>query len=178
MSSSTCFLKRAFRRSVIWAFPIVLIGLVSSGCSKNEPDASGSSTIFFQRPAQADTADTRRAYDHWKTTLVTRVGANGFRRVVRPDTPDGLANSTVSEGISYGMILAVYFDDQPLFDDLFQYSQHWADDTGLMAWYVDPTGSEACMGADDWSAATDSDIPRPRKLGSGGQSPTSPRPSP
>ncbi len=108
-------------------------------------------------PAQADPADARKAYDHWKKTLVTRDGANGFRRVVRPDTPDGIANSTVSEGIAYGMILAVYFDDQPLFDDLFKYSQHWADDTGLMAWYINPQGTEACPGADNWSAASDSD---------------------
>ena len=112
---------------------------------------------FCQAVAGAKNEDAQRAYDVWKETLVTRDGANGFRRVVRPDTPDGRANSTVSEGISYAMILAVYFDDQSLFDDAFQYSQHWADETGLMQWYIDPTGTEACPGRDDCGAASDAD---------------------
>ncbi|VGO19211.1 glycosyl hydrolase family 8 [Pontiella sulfatireligans] len=110
-----------------------------------------------QLPKQADPADARHAYAHWKTTLVTGDGANGFRRVVRLDTPDGIANSTVSEGIAYGMILSVYFDDQELFDDLFRYSLHWVDSTGLMAWYINPEGTKACPGADSPTAATDSD---------------------
>lgn len=109
-------------------------------------------------PPNADPADARRAYEVWKETLVTREGANGYRRVVRPDTPDGLANSTVSEGIAYGMILAVYFDDQALFDDLYRYSLHWPsrNGSGLMDWYIDPTGTQACPGRDSCGAATDS----------------------
>jgi endo-1,4-beta-D-glucanase Y len=112
---------------------------------------------YCQAVAGAKNEDAQRAYQVWKETLVTRDGANGFRRVVRPDTPDGRPNSTVSEGISYAMILAVYFNDQSLFDDTFRYSQHWADDTGLMRWYIDPTGTEACPGRDDCGAATDAD---------------------
>lgn len=105
----------------------------------------------------SDPADARKAYELWKKTLVMREGANGFRRVVRPDTPDGVVNSTVSEGISYGMILAVYFNDQPLFDDLFRYSQRWANERGLMHWYINPAGTEACPGRKDCGAASDAD---------------------
>lgn len=107
-----------------------------------------------------DEAELDAAYRVWKDDIITADGAGGFRRARRPDTPDGLPNSTVSEGIAYGMLLAVLMDDQPLFDDLWQYSQLWIDDHGLMMWYVDPTGTEACPGLDpalNCGAATDSD---------------------
>jgi endo-1,4-beta-D-glucanase Y len=157
MSSFCNASKPAWLRTVFWVSGSILIAVLSSGCCCQSSQEEGKDEVMFHKPGQADPADARKAYDHWKKTLVTRDGANGFRRVVRPDTPDGIANSTVSEGIAYGMILAVYFDDQPLFDDLFKYSQHWADDTGLMAWYINPQGTEACPGADNWSAASDSD---------------------
>jgi endo-1,4-beta-D-glucanase Y len=107
-----------------------------------------------------DPADLDAAFQAWKDDLVTAEGAGGFRRVRRPDTPDGLADSTVSEGIAYGMLIAVYMDDQALFDDLWQYEQAWVDDLGLMRWYVDPTGTKACPDdppGQSCGAATDSD---------------------
>ncbi len=108
----------------------------------------------------ADDALLQAAFDVWKEELVTTNGAGGFRRVVRPDTPDGIPNSTVSEGIAYGMLIAVGMDDQALFDDLWQYSQLWVDQHGLMKWYIDPTGTEACPDrdpAETCGASTDSD---------------------
>ncbi|MGH1346420.1 MAG: glycosyl hydrolase family 8 [Nannocystales bacterium] len=108
----------------------------------------------------ADDNLLQAAFDVWKSELVTEEGAGGFRRVVRPDTPDGVPNSTVSEGIAYGMLIAVAMDDQPLFDDLWQYAQLWVDQHGLMQWYIDPTGTEACPGRDPaevCGASTDSD---------------------
>lgn len=114
---------------------------------------------FCSTPSAANSTDAQNTYDYWKKTLITRDGANGFRRVVRPDTPDGVANSTVSEGIAYGMLLTVYYNDQSLFDDLFQYSQHWADQYGLMQWYIDPKGEAACPGrpGSGCGGATDAD---------------------
>ena len=67
-------------------------------------------------PRQADAEDARRAFLRVREEIVTADGARGFLRTRRPDTPDGVPNSTVSEGIAYGMIIAVMFDDQPLFD--------------------------------------------------------------
>jgi endo-1,4-beta-D-glucanase Y len=142
----------------------VLLLLTALGCHHdaepiNEPPSAetlGPCTLA----SVADPADIDRAYQAWKDDLVTAEGAGGFRRVRRPDTPDGIVDSTVSEGIAYGMLIAVYLDDQPLFDDLWQYAQLWVDHHGLMKWYVDPTGTTACPGEDPaltCGAATDSD---------------------
>jgi endo-1,4-beta-D-glucanase Y len=112
---------------------------------------------YCQLPSNADSAEARVTYQSWKDTLVTADGANGFRRVRRPDTPDGEVNSTVSEGIAYGMILAALYDDQPLFDDLYRYSVYWARDNGLMDWYINAAGTQSCPGESSCGAATDSD---------------------
>lgn len=104
-------------------------------------------------PAQADAEDARRAFLRFREDIVTADGARGFLRTRRPDTPDGVPNSTVSEGIAYGMIIAVAFDDQPLFDAFWQYACCFLNDNGLMSWYIAPDGSEA-LGR---GGATDSD---------------------
>ncbi|HEY4158285.1 MAG TPA: glycosyl hydrolase family 8 [Polyangiaceae bacterium] len=104
-------------------------------------------------PAQADAADARRAVQAWRDEIITADGARGFLRARRPDTPDGVANSTVSEGIAYGMIIAVMIDDQPLFDGLYQYALAFANERGLMNWYIAPDG-QAPLGV---GGATDSD---------------------
>ena len=87
--------------------------------------------------------DVQAAYTQWKNDTVTSDGAGGFRRVKRPNEPGSLsANSTVSEGIGYGMLLAVYMDDQSLFDDLWKYEQaHLDTQTYLMNWYINADGS-------------------------------------
>jgi hypothetical protein len=58
-------------------------------------------------------------YDSWKSTYVTTNGAKGFRRVQRDA---GTNFDTVSEGIGYGMWIAVYMDDKALIDDLYRYA--------------------------------------------------------
>lgn len=149
-----------------------LAGLACVGCApSDDPSAGGSDETATAGddaprlgacflPTNIDEADLEAAYQIWKDDLVTTEGAGGFRRVRRPDTPDGPPNSTVSEGIAYGMLMAVYMDDQPLFDDLWQYSQLWVNHHGLMMWEIDPTGTEACPRLDpelNCGASTDSD---------------------
>jgi endo-1,4-beta-D-glucanase Y len=86
--------------------------------------------------------DVQAAYAQWKNDTVTSDGAKGFRRVKRPNEPGLEKDSTVSEGIAYGMLIAVYMDDQSLFDDLWQYEQQFLDGkTGLMNWYIKADGS-------------------------------------
>jgi endo-1,4-beta-D-glucanase Y len=65
------------------------------------------------------------AYMQWKGDTVTASGAGAFRRVQRlpSDSVPPALGSTVSEGIAYGMLIAVYMNDQPLFDDLWKYEQ-------------------------------------------------------
>ncbi|HEX7508598.1 MAG TPA: glycosyl hydrolase family 8, partial [Polyangia bacterium] len=70
------------------------------------------------------------AYNQWKATFV-KSGA-----VVRPEN----ANDTVSEGIAYGMLIAVNMNDQTLFDSLYSYwNAHIAVGT-LMTWCVPGSG--------------------------------------
>ena len=52
------------------------------------------------------------AYDNWKKRFV--VADSGGFKVIRPEN----GNDTVSEGIAYGMLIAVYLDDKALFDGL------------------------------------------------------------
>jgi endo-1,4-beta-D-glucanase Y len=92
-------------------------------------------------PTHANADDVRLAYERFKREIVTTDGAGGFARTRRPDTPDGHPNSTVSEGIAYGMVISVMLDDQPLFDAFWQYAKRWFNDNGLMHWYIAPDGS-------------------------------------
>jgi endo-1,4-beta-D-glucanase Y len=102
-------------------------------------------------------ADVVAAYNQWKNDTVTTNGANGFRRVQRTSS-DGVsmstpANSTVSEGIGYGMLIAVYMNDQSLFDDLWKYEQGFLDKYGLMDWAISSDGKTRT----GTGAATDAD---------------------
>lgn len=120
----------------------------SAGGSGGDDDAKG----FCSLPKNRDPKATALAYQHWKETLLTSEGAGGFLRVRRPNSKGAVINSTVSEGIAYGMLIAVYMDDQPTFDALFQYSQLHLDANGLMHWYIGPDGEVLGSGG-----ATDSD---------------------
>jgi Glycosyl hydrolases family 8 len=104
-------------------------------------------------PTGATTADAKAAYDKWNADLVVSDGARGFLRVRRPNSSGAEVNSTVSEGIGYGMLLSVYANDQDTFDKLWQYEQQFPDNHGLMNWYINAAGTTA-LGT---GAATDGD---------------------
>jgi endo-1,4-beta-D-glucanase Y len=106
-------------------------------------------------PSAYDNGDVAAAYRQWKTDTVTSSGAGGFLRVQRPNDPGLLPGSTVSEGIGYGMLIAVYMGDQALFDGLWKYEQLWVDQNGLMNWYVLADGSG--LGPNGSGGATDAD---------------------
>jgi endo-1,4-beta-D-glucanase Y len=94
-------------------------------------------------PTGAKTADAQAAYAKWKADLVVSDGARGFLRVRRPNSSGAQVNSTVSEGIGYGMLLSVYANDQDTFDKLWQYEQQFTDNHGLMNWYISADGTTA-----------------------------------
>lgn len=98
-------------------------------------------------------SDVVTAYQRWKTDTVTSAGAGNHQRVQRPKDSGLEVNSTVSEGIGYGLILAVYMNDQPLFDELWKYEQLWLGQNGLMDWYISGNGTDR-LGT---GAATDAD---------------------
>jgi len=97
-------------------------------------------------PAGAKFADVEAAYQKWKTDLLTAEGAGGFLRVRRPNSGTQV-NSSNSEGIAYGMEIAVYMDDQATFDKLWQYEQIHRGANGLMEWEIGPSGSTIGGGA-------------------------------
>jgi len=106
-------------------------------------------SAYCSYPTMADPEHARTAYQRWKDELVTADGAGGYLRVRRPGTEN---DTTVSEGIAYGMIFAVVMDDQPLFDALWKYSQQYVNERGLMHWQIDAGGTVIGHGA-----ATDAD---------------------
>jgi endo-1,4-beta-D-glucanase Y len=88
------------------------------------------------------------AYNYFKTQFV--VTANPGLRVTRP-TNNG---DTVSEGIAYGMLAAVYMNDKPVFDGLYSFAKSHFDSYGLMNWRLNADGSVA---SDGMGSATDAD---------------------
>lgn len=116
-------------------------------------------------PAYAN-SDVQNEYNSWYAEQVTTTGAGPagasgvvggvtvYQRVQRNGDPTLVADSTVSEGIGYGMMIAVYMNNQSLFDNLWNYEQLHLDANGLMNWYIDPGGSTDANGG---GAATDAD---------------------
>ena len=92
-------------------------------------------------PAGANVADARAAYAKWKTDLVTSDGAGGFLRVRRPNSSGAEVNSTISEGIAYGMLLAVYARRPADVRQALAVRAEVARRNGLMNWYINAAGS-------------------------------------
>ncbi len=136
------------RRHAVWG---ALCWLAVACGSTPQDDAADRIGEYCIRPGGIDDAEASAAYDLWRQTTVTADGAGGFLRIRKPDSGT-VIGSTVSEGIGYGMILAVAFDDQELFDNLWKYEQLYPDSRGLMNWEVDPNGDVIGNGA-----ATDGD---------------------
>jgi endo-1,4-beta-D-glucanase Y len=84
---------------------------------------------------------TQSAYNSWKSAYV--VSGNPGLRVQRPENQ----NDTVSEGIGYGMLAAVYMGDKQTFDGLLQYQQAHLDSKGLMNWHITSGGATASDGS-------------------------------
>jgi hypothetical protein len=88
------------------------------------------------------------AYNRWYGGITTTTGATSGRRVY-DKTFD--SSNTTSEGMGYGMLIAVYMGDKPTFDQFWQYANsHFVN--GLMSWHISATG-----GAIDPHSATDAD---------------------
>jgi hypothetical protein len=161
-------------RTIKRAFGIVcigtLIGAMLAGCSNPLLSGSNKSKANESNAAISDAAKTvggycttlpfiseeardyynngslRSDYETWKNAYVVNAGA-GQLRVQR----DGANNyDTVSEGIGYGMLLAVYFNDQGTFDGLYNYAKaHFVSSSvPLMHWKIDQSGNNVSEYAD------------------------------
>jgi endoglucanase len=120
-------------------------------------------------------SQTQTAYNSWLNTYVTSSGApSGAKRVIDPQQlkcgATSVTNGTVSEGIGYGMLAAVYMADQSTFDGLLAYANAHLDSKGLMNWCMDASGNTVgtysasdgdediiwalLMASDQWSSTT------------------------
>jgi endo-1,4-beta-D-glucanase Y len=88
------------------------------------------------------------SWNTYKTKMITAGGAGSGLRVQRIEN----GNDTVSEGIAYGMVFAVYMGDKTTFDGLWTYAKAHFDGKGLMNWHIDANGGTVGQGA-----ATDAD---------------------
>jgi endo-1,4-beta-D-glucanase Y len=94
--------------------------------------------------------DVQTKYNAWKTRFVVNVGTDQAR-VQRPEN----GGDTVSEGMGYGMLLAVHFNDHTLFTKMWQYVRagNHLNQNGLMNWQINSGG--AVIGQ---NSATDAEL--------------------
>jgi endo-1,4-beta-D-glucanase Y len=151
--------------------PMLMRGPTPASATSKFPFPQNRQSPHCTYPSAYDNNDVKTVYAAWKADLVTSDGAGGNLRVKRPAEPGLQQNSTVSEGIGYGMLIAVYMDDQSLFDGLWKYEQAhtWQScpiggggctGTTLMNWYIAADGtvaSQSSVGQDGTGAATDAD---------------------
>jgi endo-1,4-beta-D-glucanase Y len=97
-------------------------------------------------------AQTQTAYNAWKNAFVTSNGAGAVGNL-RVQRGQDNSNDSVSEGIGYGMLAAVYMGDQPTFDSLWRYGQSHFNTKGLMSWHINAGG-----GTLDPGSASDGDV--------------------
>ena len=123
-------------------------GGVSAVAGSSAAGASGGAVALgaCTLPTGANFADAQTSYQKWKTDLLTADGAGGFLRVKRPNSGTVL-NGSNSEGIGYGLEIAVFMDDQATFDKLWSYEQLHRGANGLMDWEIGPDGAVTGMGA-------------------------------
>jgi endo-1,4-beta-D-glucanase Y len=121
-------------------------GAAATGGSTAIGGAGGQAGGRCSLPTRANSAQALGAYGTFTRTVVTTNGAQGYLRVYKPDSGT-VIGPTVSEGMGYAMLLAVYHDDQAVFDQLWRYVALHLNAHGLMDWEVDPQGNIIGTGA-------------------------------
>ena len=137
------------KRYFIFISGIVLLGLLFMAFPNDFNEVAARSKFPYNAkypygqaslaPNQANVKKQLLAeWTEWKKLRITSNGAGGFKRVQRDEKTKF---DTVSEGLGYGLLLAVYFDEQALFDDLYQYVKKYTNQRGLMSWHIDAEGN-------------------------------------
>lgn len=122
-------------------FVVLLFSTIATQAQINTPSPSipfGTGTYNYgMLPTNLPTSgtygasqDAANAYNTWKTNYITDCNDGTCR--VNFDN----ASETVSEGIAYGMLLAVYAGDQDLFDCLWAYYKKFSNSNGVMNWKI------------------------------------------
>jgi endo-1,4-beta-D-glucanase Y len=128
-------------------------GGTSSGGTASGGAASGGGP---SGPTIATEADATAAYETWKAIHLEDCG-NGVMRV---PWENAKLDATVSEGIGYGMLLAVTHGEQSVVDGLLAYSKLMHDENGLMHWlrYGCDAHGDTLYNANPDYAAADADL--------------------
>ncbi len=136
--------------------PMIPLGPTPANETANFPFPQNREPPNCALPTRFSNDDVMAAFEKWRDDTVTGDGANGALRIQRLESDpviEGDVHSTVSEGIAYGMLIAVYMNEQELFDQLWRYEQQWLNDTGLMHWHIS-SGGDRVVGN---GAASDAD---------------------
>ncbi|MBP7791839.1 MAG: CIA30 family protein [Candidatus Goldbacteria bacterium] len=111
------------------------------------------------RISSYSSTNLQNAFNTWKSKYV--VNAPTGQRVISPEpicdkNNNCAGNRTVSEGQGYGMLLAVYFGDQTLFNNLwaFKVNRSAAKTSQLMPWIIENNGTTII----DNNSASDADF--------------------
>lgn len=128
----------------------------TSACAFPDGSSPSGSFAFPQQkhythctyPASPSASDVCLAYQAWYNGITTTTGAPAGRRVFDETNDSG---NTTSEGMGYGMLIAVYMSDKPAFDLFWQYANHFFSNN-LMSWHINSTG-----GVIDPHSAADAD---------------------
>lgn len=92
--------------------------------------------------------EIRARYEEWKATFIDDCGDGSMTLSYLENNPP----DTRSEGIGYGMVIAAYMGDKPVFDGLWNYYQRFSNN-GLMTWRT-----SICGGSGDSGSAADADV--------------------
>ncbi len=133
-------------------FTAVVYSQAINGTTGSYPFPQNQNNPFGFHASIYNNQDIINAYNKWYADCVTSYGAGGFLRLQRPNDSGLAIDSTVSEGIGYAMVIAVYMNDQNLFNKIWQYEQLHLDTNSLMNWYIDASGA-----TDGTGGATDAD---------------------
>jgi endo-1,4-beta-D-glucanase Y len=108
------------------------------------------------KPTTLTAADAAAAYADWKTSHLEDCGGGVFRTRWENDKLD----ATVSEGIGYGMLLTVAYNEQAAFDGLWTYYKKGSQSNGLLNWlrYGCDAHRDTKYGQYPDGAATDADL--------------------
>lgn len=133
---------------------LVSLGLFSTMLTAQTlPFPQNATYPYGIRPAGSSHQEALAAYNDWKARFVTLDGAGGYQRVFYDDSWNPAERRwTVSEGIGYGMLLAVNMADRPLFDNLWGYFSIHRNANGLIKWKIRADGTDYAQ-----DAATDAD---------------------
>ena len=115
----------------------------AGGSTSAGATSTGGSTSMTLNGCTATISDAtlQTEYTNWKKAYVVDCSTTQARVQAGGSAAGSSSSETFSEGIGYGMLLAVEFNDQATFDKLWAYYKAALDKNGLMNWKMN-----ACTG--------------------------------